>query len=491
MQPLALFRCDASPIIGAGHVIRCSALADELLDAGWRVCFAADQQTISTVPEWAERGFEIVPIERGPSEPAALASRFPEGVDLLIVDHYGHDAAFEKSCRQFARCILALDDGTKRQHDCDFLLDSAATESSLYATLVPADAWVLVGPAFALLRRDFALHRGAALARRGGRSASKLLLSFGATDPVNVTSAVLDVLDRVDHGMSVTVVLSSQAPHLDSMRRHLAEGTQLRLDADMAELMTDADLAIGAAGGTALERAALGLPSIVVPLAENQLGMCRMLVDAGAACDAGEPDAAFGVRLEPLLASLLNDADARQRMSAAASALVDGKGAKRVLMAIIGRVLLNDGSYVSLRLAEPSDEDPLLSLQREADVRRYSRNPSAPTADDHARWMRRTLEDPEIILAIVERNGTHAGMARLDRLGTRNAAMSYEVSIALLPHLHGRGIGTAVLSLLRRLRPTALLEAEILPENIASKALFNGAGFVHVNGDRYQQTPRL
>src|SRR5262245_36129965 len=148
MRPLALFRCDASPAIGAGHVVRCLALAEELVDAGWRVAFAVGDETISTVPRLAEIGIDVAVLDTTDTESSALARQFSGEADLLVVDHYACEAAFEHACRSFAQRIVVLDDGTGRMHDCDVLVDAAASEAAAYATHVPPHARVLSGPGF-------------------------------------------------------------------------------------------------------------------------------------------------------------------------------------------------------------------------------------------------------------------------------------------------------------------------------------------------------
>lgn len=420
-------------------------------------------------------------------EPAALRDYCPDGIDLLVVDHYQRDIHFEEACRGWARQILVLDDATGRQHDCDFLVDAAAGDRAIYAGAVPAQARLLLGPDYALMRRAFIAKRAEALRRHDGRPVEKILISFGATDPWNVTPVALDALGSVSDDISITIALSSQAPHLDDVRRKLRGRMQLAVDADTAALMTEADLAIGAAGASAFERAALRLPSIVVTLADNQCGIASALAGAGAAIDAGRPDATLAARLGLLVRTLIANSAARMHMSVAAASLVDGRGGQRVLIELAGATPARAGSRVRLRLAQGSDKEWLLALQQAPQTRRHFRNSRVPSADEHACWMTRTLFDQRVLLLVIEAEGERGGYVRLDRLDSESAA--FEISVAVCPKLHGRGLGSAALLLARRLQPDAVFDAEILPENFASRALFTRAGFRQMGEGRYQQRP--
>jgi UDP-2,4-diacetamido-2,4,6-trideoxy-beta-L-altropyranose hydrolase len=329
--PIALFRCDASPTIGGGHVTRCMALAEALAEAGWRIGFAVRGETGTTVPALGASGFKVDVLADTDREPDALREKTSGHVDLLVVDHYQRNKAFERACRSFARKILVLDDATGRDHDCDVLIDAAATSVELYAQRVPAHAVVLAGPAYALMRKSFLLRRDEALARRDGRPVGEVLISFGATDPTNVTAIALTALDRFADAIPITVALSSRAPYIDDVRQKLRGKARLALDAEMAELMTRADLAIGAAGVSSYERALLGLPSILVITADNQRDLFRMLVDGGAGVDGGKLDGESVLRIGTLTEAMLCDPAIRMRMTQKASRLVDGCGASRIV----------------------------------------------------------------------------------------------------------------------------------------------------------------
>jgi UDP-2,4-diacetamido-2,4,6-trideoxy-beta-L-altropyranose hydrolase len=488
--PFALFRCDASSLIGAGHVVRCLVLAETLSEAGWRIGFAVGKETLATVPAITLKSFDVRMLRDEGQELEELREQASGNADLLIIDHYERGAAFETSCRSFARKVLVLDDATGRDHDCDILVDAAASSVEPYAGHVPARARVLAGAAYALVRRSFTVHREVALARRDGRPVQEILVSCGATDAGNVTTAVLDALDFVVDDIAVTVVLSSRAPHVDAVRSRLRGKMRLLLDVeDIADLMTNADLAVGAAGSTAFERAVLGLPSILLTVADNQRGTARLIVKAGAAIDGGAVDNDLSPRLRKLTASVLSDGAARRQLAEAASALVDGRAALRVVINMLNDETAKEGARVRIRLARTEDEEWLLELQRQPQTRKYSRNSRGPDADEHHIWIGQTLANPDKLLLIVEANCQRVGSLRLDRLPNENGLARYEVSIAVRPELQGRGIGLTALRLARSLVPGALLDATVVPDNKASRALFSSAGFIALTSDLYRSRP--
>ncbi|MGE3149760.1 MAG: GNAT family N-acetyltransferase, partial [Pseudorhodoplanes sp.] len=253
---------------------------------------------------------------------------------------------------------------------------------------------------------------------------------------------------------------------------------------DLHEIVAAADLAIGAGGTSSFERAACGLPSVLIPIADNQRFIAAAFKAAGAAkivpaAMLDDPSA-----LGAAIAGLAADNSQRAAMSKAAATITDGRGAQRLLVACAGIESAKDGTSLRLRLVEPSDAAWLLSLQSQPETRRFSYNPAVPSAQEHAAWFARVLENDDRLLAIAEANGERAGMVRLDRVG--RDPDTFEVSIAVDQARHGRGFGKAVLALARRLAPGADFIANVLPQNRASVALFTAAGYRQESGDRYR-----
>jgi UDP-2,4-diacetamido-2,4,6-trideoxy-beta-L-altropyranose hydrolase len=479
MPPLALFRADASALIGGGHVQRCLALAEWLADAGWRCAFAFRAPSLETVPALARFSHILLPLH-GPADEEAseLERHCGSACDILIVDHYERARDYEMQCRAFTKRILAFEDLPTRTHDCDYLLDATPTRRPTeYAGLVPPSCMQLLGSQYAILHPRFAAARPVALARhKSTTSAGRVLVSIGMTDPNNMTGLVLDGIEKSGLPLAIDVVLGSAAPHLASVRNRVQTlgSARLHVDAtDMAELMSAADIAIGGAGTSSFERCCLALPTLLILAADNQHDIAKSLVGAGAAAMIATAGPLTSSQVAEALTRLCGDATARAKMSKAAVQLCDGRGALRVLAVLAGSVPASDGCEVDLRLAEASDRDILLEWQQHPLSRRFAHKPQAPTAVEHERWFEQTIADPARVLLIVMQDGQPAGMLRLDRV----EAGIRKISILTAPGHYRRGIGSAALQLARRFIPAGDLHAEVLPGNVASHALFRRAGY--------------
>ncbi len=485
LKPLAVFRADATPQIGAGHVMRCLTLAERLRQEGWDTAIAIGRDGGDAMPAFTAQRLDLVTLDVAATDEAvAMAARWPGGCDLLVVDNYGRDAEFERACRPWAAKILVFDDLLDRTHDSDFLVDPAPGRGGDdYARIVPDGCLRLLGPAYLPLRPGFARARETVLSRRGaGGTPRRILVSFGATDPDNVTADALQAVAGASIDCAVDILLGRGAPHVRAVRA-LAETSLSRavlheaLD-DVVPLLAASDLALGAGGIGALERCCLGLPSVVACTAANQRATAAGLAAAGAAHVVGDESGASVDAMAKGLGRLLADPDERDCMTRAASVLCDGLGAARIVQAV-APLRARDGRAVRLRPVVAADEARLLDWQQAPSTRQFARDPSVPTSDDHAHWFAARLAAPCCIFNIVLHGETPAGVVRLDR---REAQEDYEVSIFIAPDRMRQGLGSAALTLIRRLLPETVFWAEVLPGNEASHALFQRAGYGVENG---------
>lgn len=465
--------------------MRCLALAESFARSGWQCQFAVADGTCDAAPQLQQSKHRVVSFGgSGWNEPAALIETAAgRSCDLLVIDHYGLGADYERRCRSWTDTIVVLDDLADRRHDCDVLADAANHDGSRYEGLLPPECKILSGPSYALLSSWFIALRSAALRRRTAEPVDRILVAFGGTDPGNLTISALEAIVQQERTVSVDVVLGPASQNLDTVRAYAEnQGVELHIGSDdMAGLMARADLAIGAAGVTAWERCCLGLPAIAIAVAPNQALTAARLKAAGAATVLEENS--LQTTLPSAVADLMANSEARVAMSHRAAALCDGRGADRLRLAAASGIAANDGASVTLRPATASDTDRMFAWQSDSRTRRFARNPEVPDYETHRRWVAARLADTDCLLNIVEHGGTPAGVVRLDR-GTPNCGTvpAWEISILVAPDRYGKGIGGGALDLARQLVSEDEFVAEVLPGNDASHALFRKAGYVWREG---------
>jgi UDP-2,4-diacetamido-2,4,6-trideoxy-beta-L-altropyranose hydrolase len=336
MSSLVVFRADGGPAIGGGHVMRCMALASAFAEGGARVGFAATAETFKSVAALTGSSYEKLIVSGTPAEEAKqIGDKWASEKPLVIADHYGRDAGFEQPCRSFAGKIAVIDDLADRKHDADALFDSGAASANSYDGLVPPGCKVFAGPSYAIVHPDFRLARDAALPRRDGRAVARILVAFGQVDANNATALSLDAIEASGFNGAVDVVLGQSAPHLASIRRRSKGKITLYVNAtNMPALIATSDLGIGAGGVTAWERCCLGLPSIMLTIADNQRNIIALASAAGAGIDAGQASTDSQSLLVTALRDLLSSSELRVKMAKAATGLVDGAGARRIVDAL-------------------------------------------------------------------------------------------------------------------------------------------------------------
>jgi len=340
------FRVDASPEIGLGHMMRCLTLAHALREAGARSLFICRGSSGPGARLAVDAGFPVRFLDddtiRSVAEDAALSEEvLRQGAfGWVVLDHYGLGREWESAIRRSDRKLLAMEDLPNRPHVSDILLDPTfGRRNSEYDTLVPNDCILCLDTGFALLRPEFGRLRSATLRRRssGIGPTPRVLVSFGGGETSDAVLASLAALPKLEFAgaLQVTVVLGGSQDREREIRA-LAESLFhsveiVGFDADIARRMADADIAIGAAGGSTWERCCLGLPAILLELAENQGMIARALVDAGAAYPARADPAELSTALD----RLLQDRTCYAEMSRRAADICSGDGAARVVDAMV------------------------------------------------------------------------------------------------------------------------------------------------------------
>ena len=255
-------------------------------------------------------------------------------IDWLVVDHYALGVAWESSIRTHARKIMVIDDLADRQHDCDVLLDQNLHSNMVtqYRKLVPSHCNLILGPKFAMLRPEFGAERGQLRDRDG--IVQRILVFFGGSDLDNVTSKALNALDRLNRSdITIDVVVGGENPNRHEMQAWCEKRSNSNYHfqiSNMAELMARADLALGAGGSTTWERCAMGLPSLIISIADNQVAIADAVDREGAAIYLGSANVVSVEHIVEKLRKLMDDTALLSDMSERAYDLSDGKGVGRI-----------------------------------------------------------------------------------------------------------------------------------------------------------------
>jgi len=352
------FRTDASVQIGIGHLMRCLTLADALKANGAECVFVCRQHVGNLLSTIKECGYSalVLPLPQETVDDV-LADRYElwlgadwrtdaaetfkllmqDPVDWLVVDHYALDIKWEKRLRAVCNKLMVIDDLANRLHDCDLLLDQNYYKNAAvrYDALVPEAAMLLLGPDYMLLRPEFYEARGILRERNG--EVRRILVFFGGGDPTNQTLSALEGIGSLGcQNIYVDVVVGSANPfkhEIYSFCENTKWANYHYQVSNMAELISSADIGIGAGGSAMWERCALGLPTLTVVFAENQVKATEDVAKTGAIIYIGSVNDLTSNDYAQAVQKLLNSPEDILSISNNAVGLIDMNcsGATKVL----------------------------------------------------------------------------------------------------------------------------------------------------------------
>jgi UDP-2,4-diacetamido-2,4,6-trideoxy-beta-L-altropyranose hydrolase len=345
MSQLVFIRTDASLQIGSGHVMRCLTLAEALQDAGGTIAFITRNHLGNLNDYIKSKGFNVYSLpnlnesnmqqglcgyekwlgvkqEQDAKETIqALSGVHP---DWLIVDHYALNEDWETHLRKNTSKLMVIDDLSNRQFDCDILLNqNLGSKKNDYQNKVPKNCQLLLGCDYALLRPEFAKLRKKALEKRKNTKKIKnILVSMGGIDNQNIT---YEILQQLNDKFNIVVVLGGSSPWNEMI---IDFSKDKNIDVfintnNMAELMLNADLAIGAGGSTSWERCCMGLPTLLFITADNQIDIAKNLEKRGAIKIVNS--------LKKDLAVVVNDFSLWRELFENSKNLCDGLGPRKVI----------------------------------------------------------------------------------------------------------------------------------------------------------------
>ena len=485
-------RVDASTLIGSGHVMRCLALAHALRDRGAEVLFISRAhegnllervqvqgfvaRSLPAPPQDAPESYGLLKVSQTTDAAETLASLADDPIDWLIVDHYGLGQQWEDLLLPRVEQLGVLDDLADRPHTCQLLLDPTYPGSaSRYADLVPQSATLLLGPRFALIDRHFAQARS--WPGPGHEQEESLFVFFGGSDLPNLTGQTLAALDSPALAdLRTEVVIGSTNPHLDELRTQIDQRPDSHLHGPrehLADLMAASTIAVGAGGVSVWERLCLGLPSVVVSLADNQVASCRALAEAGLLTYAGHLGEFTAADLEHRIEQLRSNASSLRQAATRGMAEVDGLGAARVAELLCPTPTIE----LELRSVTLADVGTAFMWANDPEVRRQSIHTQVIDWHSHVEWFASKLDDPKCFMFILEAKGLPVGQARFDVMATGEGLLDYSVD----PVFRGRGWAAILLQKAIEdlgFRGINSVLADVRDGNIASFKALTGAGFV-------------
>lgn len=341
MKPgnILLIRADADSQIGTGHIMRCLALAQAWQDCGGEVHVFSAELPGGLVARLQAEGLTLHKLnavagsDADADQTAFLAAHL--GARWIAVDGYQFGWSFQQCLKSAGLHLLLIDDlGNADGYAADLVLNqNIYADAAMYRNR-KAYTQLLLSTSYVLLRREFWPWKGRQ--RRLRRRAQRVLVTMGGSDPDNITLRALQALSEVgDSQLNIVVVAGPGNAHIEALRRNVDMSPHciklVQNVTDMPSLLNWADVALTAGGSTCWETAFMGLPSVVVVLADNQTLIAAGLHDAGCAINLGEaagvPKSILVMQIETLLCAY----DLRRVMAEKGQTLVDGGGAHRVI----------------------------------------------------------------------------------------------------------------------------------------------------------------
>ena len=486
-----IVRADGGQRMGAGHLMRCLALAQAWQAREGRVTFvshcdstALRRRVESTGMGWVRLSEPCPASSDLQTTLSTLEQRTTEEAPWLVLDGYHFEPTYQEAIRAAGHRLLVVDDTAHLPcYHADILLNQNIQAHRLTYVCDP-DTVCLLGTRYTLLRPEFF---GIGNRERPTPDvARKVLVTLGGSDPDNVTLKVIEALKLTGPlGLECRVVVGPANPHLESLRQ-AAEGTvhslQILTDVtDMSQMMTWADLAIVGAGSTCWELASTGVPILALVLAENQADLAGTLGELLAATDLGNAGSLSPRCIAEALARLSNDRDLRSQMVRSGRALVDGKGAGRIADLLAQQDRGRGESALALREADSNDAFLIWRWANDPTSRANSFQPDPIPWADHLAWYQAKLGSPGTKMWILERHRAPVGHIRYDRTDAETARISFSVDA---DH-RGKGLGRRLLELSSRQCPSLLgvrhLQGITFKSNAASARAFLGAGFHQVS----------
>jgi UDP-2,4-diacetamido-2,4,6-trideoxy-beta-L-altropyranose hydrolase len=490
-------RCDSSTDIGSGHVMRCLNLALSLKNEGATAIFICQNLVGNVSSRIRDAGFEVIFIPTTTNygfhlneiidaeETHKIINRLSnckKNKPLLIADHYGIGIEWQNYIKPSTNLVV-IDDLADHKHNANIIINQNlySKGATLYKSLANKDALILTGPQYSLLSSYFVNARPQKLLVK--QNIERIIITFGGSDQDNNTlKALKATLNVVTNNVLVDVVVGQNHPDKKSLKDISETHSNVILHdyiLNFAAFLKDCDLMIGAGGVTQWERSCLGIPGIILSIADNQTKVAQNIAAAGAGIYVGWHEDVQIEKIKHTLRNLIDNFSLRQSIAQTSYNLNDGNGAKRITEIL----LLTNG--VSLHLVTQKDSELLFQWRNHEEIRKYSHNSAIIERSDHEQWFSNSLKNYNRHILIAQKDKNPVGVVRFDiedKIAT--------ISIYLNPDFIGQGIGTILLKisaewLTNNRSEVSVIQAIIKNNNQRSIKTFLASGYSK-RGDYYE-----
>lgn len=358
MEKNIVIRADSSFTIGSGHIFRCLKIAAYLKSSGHKVVFICDDSLPGNIiTKIEEDGFKVLRIETVNSDQhekwekndfLSMKSSIEKNnviPSLFILDHYEISEIWESLCLEhYEAPIVAIDDIANRPHSSTILIDQNyyMNQEQRYRNLVTKECACLLGPTYAITSEDLKLLRPSEPPYFTENQQLKAVVFFGGTDEFNYCELTASILLKNKKISKTTIISGIQNQHYDRLEKLASENSPIDLirhTDEFIKVLSDHDISFSAGGSATWERACLGIPSLCVSLADNQVEIAADLHKHGAISYAGNQDIRKNPHeYEDKINDFIQDSSALSEMSRRAWELVDGKGTERVCHTIMNLI---------------------------------------------------------------------------------------------------------------------------------------------------------
>ncbi|MFH1862744.1 MAG: UDP-2,4-diacetamido-2,4,6-trideoxy-beta-L-altropyranose hydrolase [bacterium] len=477
-----VFRVDANQQIGQGHLMRCLALAERWADRGGCAAFVVSKETEGLKERLEAVPAEVIFLEAGLDtiEDARQTAQIARQYDApwIILDGYSFDFAYQQQIKNQALKVAYFDDyGHLERYNADLIINpNLQTDVNLYSKRAPKSK-LLLGPRYQVLRRqflNFSLGR-----RRYVKKNLRILVTFGGSDPYNLTLKTAAALSSwiKDSPEQVQLVVGSYYAHYGELQAFCRQNREsfslMQYPENLPDLMSNADLAISAAGITCFELAWMNTPTLIYISSENQFGNAQALDRCGAMVNLGWASEFDQAAFLKAFTALAENPALRQVQMRCCRRLLDGQGADRIVATL-------QDSPIRLRRVAEKDARLLWRWANDPLVRAASFQEGLISWETHLQWLSGKLHDPQCCHYIgLDAQDEEIGQIRFDVYG--NEA---EIHVSISPDKRGLGLGSklikAAASELFRTTSVQTIHAYVKATNEASRRTFLKAGFSHI-----------